>query len=152
MRELIAPEVAYRRRSGETPGTQDYQRRSPVLNLEWITSTVVVPQAGGAGPSPVPKAPAPHGSAEAGRPIAARAMRIGYPHCHNPIQLVDAQPDEVLCPGCGSTFRMCDTRPTATVSPMRPLGKSQLLERVGLGAFGAVWLARDAALGRIVGP
>jgi eukaryotic-like serine/threonine-protein kinase len=150
MRELIAPEVAYCRRSGETPGTQDYRRRSPALNLEWVTSTVVAPRSEGAGRSPVPKAPTTHGAAEAGRPIAARAMRIGCPHCHNPIQLVDAQPDEMLCPGCSSTFRMCDTYQTATVSPMQPLGKFQLLERVGLGAFGAVWRARDAALGRIV--
>jgi hypothetical protein len=33
---------------------------------------------------------------------------------------------------------------------MRPLGKFQLLERVGLGAFGAVWRARDTELGRVV--
>jgi WD40 repeat protein/tRNA A-37 threonylcarbamoyl transferase component Bud32 len=33
---------------------------------------------------------------------------------------------------------------------MRPLGKFQLLERVGLGAFGAVWRARDTELDRIV--
>jgi serine/threonine-protein kinase len=33
---------------------------------------------------------------------------------------------------------------------MRPLGKFQLLERVGLGAFGAVWKARDTELDRIV--
>jgi hypothetical protein len=33
---------------------------------------------------------------------------------------------------------------------MRPLGKFQLLERVGVGAFGAVWRARDMELDRIV--
>src|SRR5262249_41502710 len=32
----------------------------------------------------------------------------------------------------------------------RPLGKFVLLERVGLGAFGAVWKARDSELDRIV--
>jgi serine/threonine protein kinase len=33
---------------------------------------------------------------------------------------------------------------------MRQLGKFQLLERVGLGAFGAVWRARDTELDRLV--
>jgi serine/threonine protein kinase len=58
--------------------------------------------------------------------------------------------DEVLCPSCGGSFRVCETRQTTTASPMRPLGKFQLLERVGLGAFGAVWKARDPELDRLV--
>jgi serine/threonine protein kinase len=33
---------------------------------------------------------------------------------------------------------------------MKPLGKFQLLSRVGIGAFGAVWRARDTELDRIV--
>jgi tetratricopeptide (TPR) repeat protein/tRNA A-37 threonylcarbamoyl transferase component Bud32 len=33
---------------------------------------------------------------------------------------------------------------------MKPLGKFQLLNRVGVGAFGAVWRARDTKLDRIV--
>src|SRR5262249_33392267 len=41
-------------------------------------------------------------------------------------------------------------RQTTTTSGTRPLGKFQLLERVGVGAFGAVWRARDTELDRIV--
>jgi hypothetical protein len=83
-------------------------------------------------------------------PHDAPVLRIRCPHCHNPIQLSDDRPDEVLCPACGSTFRVREARQTTTAGTMRPLGKFQLLERVGLGAFGAVWRARDTELDRIV--
>jgi serine/threonine protein kinase len=81
---------------------------------------------------------------------ATRGAHIRCPHCHNPIHLVDDRPEEVLCPGCGSSFRIREARQTTTATTMRPLGKFQLLERVGLGAFGAVWKARDTELDRIV--
>src|SRR5262249_46369322 len=72
------------------------------------------------------------------------------PHCQNPIHLSDAPGAEVLCPGCGGSFRVRDARFTGTASASRPLGRFQLLERVGQGAFGAVWKARDTSLDRIV--
>src|SRR5262249_26108696 len=77
-------------------------------------------------------------------------ISIRCPQCHNPIHLLDQRRDEVLCPGCGSSFRVCEARQASTAESMRPLGKFQLLERVGLGAFGAVWRARDTELERIV--
>src|SRR5262249_27934180 len=46
--------------------------------------------------------------------------------------------------------RVCEERYTDTTSLSRPLGRFQLLERVGHGGFGAVWKARDPKLDRIV--
>jgi tRNA A-37 threonylcarbamoyl transferase component Bud32 len=91
------------------------------------------------------------GTAPAG---AAAPTDVGVvlrcPHCQNPVRLSDEQRDEVLCPGCGGCFRLRDSRQTDTTSPMKTLGRFQLLERVGLGAFGAVWRARDTTLDRLV--
>jgi eukaryotic-like serine/threonine-protein kinase len=100
-------------------------------------------------PSPPPAASVDNGPAGSETPLREGARRLRCPHCHNPIQLADDR-DEVLCPGCGSSFRLRDARGTSTTAPMRQLGKFQLLERVGVGAYGAVWRARDTELDRIV--
>src|SRR5262249_23590324 len=50
----------------------------------------------------------------------------------------------------GGWLRVGDARFTDTATASRPLGRFQLLERVGQGAFGAVWKARDPNMDRIV--
>jgi serine/threonine protein kinase len=80
-------------------------------------------------------------------------MHLICPHCRNPIELVEAHPPaEVLCPSCGSSFRLetgATTGPASTNSP-RTLGRFQVLDQVGLGAFGTVYKARDPQLDREV--
>jgi tetratricopeptide (TPR) repeat protein len=77
-------------------------------------------------------------------------VHIRCPHCYNPNLITDDHPDEILCLACGSPFRVREDRLTDTTQGMNPLGKFQLLNRVGVGAFGAVWRARDSELDRIV--
>jgi eukaryotic-like serine/threonine-protein kinase len=83
-------------------------------------------------------------------PVRPQAIRIRCPHCHNPIRLLDDRSEDVICPGCESSFRIRKTRQTSEAETIRRCGKFRLLERVGLGAFGAVWRARDIELDRIV--
>ena len=74
-------------------------------------------------------------------------IRLNCPHCQNPIQIVDdGAIDEVTCPSCGSTFRLDPDRTTSWLPEKLPqLGKFQLLESVGRGAFGTVYRARFRA-------
>jgi WD40 repeat protein/tRNA A-37 threonylcarbamoyl transferase component Bud32 len=133
LHELILLEVECRRRAGEIPQPGDYQPRFPELDLQWLLQALAPPVV-----------------STAAAALPAPAQRLRCPHCHNPIQLQDDRPDEVLCPACGSSFQVRDARQTTTTAGMRPLGKFQLLQRVGVGAFGAVWKARDTELDRIV--
>ena len=149
LRELIALEVAYRRGWGENPRAEQYQRRFAILDPARLAHALAARPASTPDHSPVLK-PTGNGTSEPETPQLGAARRIRCPHCQNPIQLADDRSDEVLCPGCGGSFRVREARATATTARMRPLGKFQLLERVGLGAFGAVWKARDTELDRIV--
>src|SRR5215472_13330172 len=97
-----------------------------------------------------PRASVEPGDAALTESVSRQGHALRCPHCHNPIHLNDAPGDGVLCPGCGGSFRVREARCTDTTSVSRPLGRFQLLERVGQGAFGAVWKARDPELDRIV--
>jgi tetratricopeptide (TPR) repeat protein/tRNA A-37 threonylcarbamoyl transferase component Bud32 len=79
-------------------------------------------------------------------------MHLVCPHCRNPIEIVNAPGgEEILCPSCGSTFRV-ENESTASWRSLegRQLGRFELIEPVGMGAFGSVYKARDPELDRIV--
>jgi serine/threonine protein kinase len=80
-------------------------------------------------------------------------MQVTCPHCRRPIDVEDISSlADVLCPNCGSTFRLDPTATTAWSPPegQRKLGKFELIDAVGFGAFGTVFKAHDPELDRIV--
>ena len=80
-------------------------------------------------------------------------VHILCPHCRNPIELVGLPVSEqVVCPACGSTFRLEreSTTPWSPRGGQRRLGRFELIETVGMGAFGTVYKARDPQLDRVV--
>jgi WD40 repeat protein/tRNA A-37 threonylcarbamoyl transferase component Bud32 len=98
----------------------------------------------------------PTRDADGGRPspfpLRGLEVHIRCPHCRNPIELVGLPAEEVVCPACGSTFRL-ERESTAPWSPrggQRRLGRFELIETVGMGAFGTVYKARDPQLDRVV--
>jgi WD40 repeat protein len=80
------------------------------------------------------------------------AVRFQCPHCGNRIQLIEADRREVTCQSCGSSFQI-EPRNTASYHeeelPKR-IGKLEVQELIGRGAFGDVFKARDPELARIV--
>ncbi len=79
-------------------------------------------------------------------------MPIICPRCHNTIEISDPSIAEVYCPACGSSFQL-DSGPTRDFTAQtagRKLGKFELLDAIGYGAFGTVYKARDPELDRLV--
>jgi WD40 repeat protein/tRNA A-37 threonylcarbamoyl transferase component Bud32 len=81
------------------------------------------------------------------------ARNVACPVCHNEIeQREDATADELVCPACGSSFRLQRDVPLGWHSGDQPrrLGKYELIEPVGVGSFGTVYKAHDSELDRTV--
>jgi WD40 repeat protein/tRNA A-37 threonylcarbamoyl transferase component Bud32 len=80
-------------------------------------------------------------------------MHIICPHCRNLMELADtAVQDEILCTVCGSTFRL-EGGSTTGWQPGdsgRKLGRFDIVDTVGTGSFGTVYMARDPELDRVV--
>ncbi len=139
---LARTELRIRRLLGEDVSAGEYEQRFPqLLYIGDVLNSVFAEDDVKATRTLNPSA-RPPGS----------GLRIRCPHCHNPIELVpDAPLDEVECPSCGSHFSLTGRDiATRAASTITRISQFELIDRLGMGAFGTVWKARDTELGRTV--
>ena len=81
-------------------------------------------------------------------------MHINCPHCHNGVEVIEeASLADVDCPSCGSHFSLVgedDVLATLPGGVSQTIGRFQLVNEVGKGAFGSVWRGKDPQLDRTV--
>ena len=79
-------------------------------------------------------------------------MHIICPHCRNPIEVVQIAPrEEIVCTSCGSSFHLegGSTTGGGNIAGQK-IGRFEVIDTLGQGAFGTVYKARDPELDRVV--
>jgi tetratricopeptide (TPR) repeat protein/tRNA A-37 threonylcarbamoyl transferase component Bud32 len=86
-----------------------------------------------------------------GGAVKRPTMHILCSTCQAPIEVLKLSAlAEVVCPACGSAVRLASETTCWEQRAGKKVGRFELLETVGQGAFGTVYKARDPELDRVV--
>jgi len=81
----------------------------------------------------------------------SQGLTVRCPDCQTQVTLeANATLTGILCCSCGGSFSLIEESGDESASKVRQVGQFQLVEQVGMGAFGSVWKAIDAQLDRVV--
>src|SRR5258708_18187377 len=106
--KLIQVERHHRRRRGAPVPPEDYLRRFPVLVLELLAeAALAAPLIAEVSLSQISTQPARPKPPDA-PPLVESVNPLACPHCHRPIQVARPHAESILCPVCGSSFRIAD--------------------------------------------
>jgi len=137
LRELLSLEWEYARRTGNEPIVETYRARFPadVAQIDpWFARFATSSSAPARSPA---------------QPNVTPSLRVRCPHCR---QAVDERAEEsfrdIVCAACGNHFSLLGE--TAADPGRRRVAHFDLIEPLGAGRFGHVWLARDLQLDRQV--
>lgn len=85
-------------------------------------------------------------------PQATSGLHVRCPHCHHPIEWVVSEFSDIVCDTCGSNFNLISRSESTTLGADKTsrIAHFELIEKVGIGAFGTVFKAYDEKLDRIV--
>ena len=166
---LVCAEYRARKLYGDTPSLADYQERFSAPQEELaaalakveaqIRESTASPSHPRSEPSPIdPAATLPTAFSDSTRKPAAAdqppgdALCIRCPNCHEPLEAVpDDLSSDMKCSACGRRVNLStDDANTYTTPAVKQIAHFELIERLGIGAFGSVWKARDTKLDRAV--